>query len=137
MGLKSWVVHYKNKYRGGNVMHSGDSLDVFDKNGDHAVALRKDGHGSLVDMSGEMGCVDCHDLAPIPKQARVFKVLPSGKIGKDDEGDDRDGFMQSSAAAGLLASNGKVKSIDEVGKKYFNADGSYEAPASAPAAGKA
>ena len=47
--MKQWHVHYMNKYPQGRVHSSDSSMDVFDSEGVHCVALRKDGGGNLVD----------------------------------------------------------------------------------------
>ena len=85
--MKSWAVHYKNKYPGSQVLHTEDSLDVF-KNGEHLVAVRKI-QGSWMDKSEELGCKFKHDLAPIAKDARIHKLDKDGKIGLDDQAEDR------------------------------------------------
>jgi hypothetical protein len=73
-----------NKYPGGQVRESGESLDVWNKDGEHVIAIRKNGAGQLVDCSEEMGLRDRHDLAPIPKQARCYKMV-DGKVSRDDQ----------------------------------------------------
>ena len=94
--MKSLYLHYKNKYPGGQVRTSEQALDVYSASGEHVVALRRDGAGSLVDQSEALGLRDRHDLAPIPKDARVFKLV-EGKIGKSEEAAEReklrDGFL--------------------------------------------
>ena len=86
--MKSWMVHYKNKYPGGRVQSSENSLDVFSASGEHVVAMRKNGAGQMVCVSEEMGLRDSHDLAPIPKDSRVHKMV-GGKISKDDKHEER------------------------------------------------
>ena len=88
--MKQWHVHYMNKYPQGRVHSSDSSMDVFDSEGVHCVALRKDGGGNLVDRSEELGCQDRHDLSPIPKDARLYKVCPKqGHIMKDEKFEER------------------------------------------------
>lgn len=113
--MLNWVVHYKNKYPSGRVVASENALDVWNADGDHAVALRKDGAGQWVCQSEEFGCVDCHDLAPIPKDARVFKVN-AGKIGRDEKHEER-----SKAKDQFMDDKGRVKSCDEL-KGQFEFD---------------
>ncbi len=86
--MLSWVVHYKNKYPGGKVQASENAIDVYDVQNNHAVALRKNGAGQWVDESEKFGCVDKHCLAPIPKDARVHKVV-DGKVGLDEKHEER------------------------------------------------
>lgn len=81
--MKSLQVHYMNKYPGGSVEASDDKLDVYDVDGVRRLALRKNGGGALVDVSEEQGLPDRHDLSPLPKQARLFKVIGE-KIVKDE-----------------------------------------------------
>ncbi len=109
--MKSYVVHYKNKYPDSKVSWSDDSVDVHDKNGDHRVALRKNGAGMWVDVSEEHGCSDRHDLAPIPKEARAFKLYADGKIGRAEEHDER-----IEEARSYASDDGKVPSIVELAK---------------------
>lgn len=87
--MKSLYLHYKNKYPGGQVRTSEQALDVYSASGEHVVALRRDWAGSLVDQSEALGLRDRHDLAPIPKDARVFKLV-EGKIGKSEEAAERE-----------------------------------------------
>ncbi|MDE2102144.1 MAG: hypothetical protein KGL39_33165 [Patescibacteria group bacterium] len=126
---KSWHVHYLNKYPGGHVRSDESSLDVYAADGTHRVALRKSGQGNWVDRSEEMGLADRHDLAPIPKDARVHKLVPhvrvdkkgrehtvGEKIGLDEEADSRralrEGFMK----------DGRVMSCAEIGLAKFDED---------------
>jgi hypothetical protein len=87
--MKSWVVHYRNKFPGSKVQSTEDSLDVFSLDGEHLVAVRKDGGGQWRDVSEEMGCLYRHDLAPIHKDARVHKLQKDGKIGLDELAQER------------------------------------------------
>jgi len=84
MSFKSYFVHYKNKY-GGMVHMTDSSLDVYNQEGEHCVALRKNGAGQIVDASKEFGCKESHDLAPIEKKFRAHKLFKDGSIGKDEE----------------------------------------------------
>jgi len=111
--MKSWVVHYKNKYPGGQVQASESALDVYDANGDHCVALRKDGSGQFVDKSEEYGAKHAHDLAPIPKDARVFKMV-DGKIVPDEKAAERKELAKA------YVSDGKVQSCKEIGLDKFD-----------------
>lgn len=112
--MKSFVVHYKNKYPGAKVSHSDDSLDVYSADGsEHYVALRKNGAGQILDVSEEMGCRDRHDLAPIPKAARVHKLHADGRIGLDEQAEERRESQQALADL-LLGGKGKVPSEHEI-----------------------
>lgn len=86
--MKSLHVHYLNVYPNAIVHSTEDSLDVHTSLG-HAVALRKNGAGQVVDMSKQLGCYSEHDLAPIPKDARVYKLYKDGSIGKSEEAQER------------------------------------------------
>lgn len=92
MGHKSWKEHYEKKYPGGSVQVLEGSVDVWNQKGEHCVALRKNGHGNMVDVSEEHGCLHSHDLAPLPA-----KVLPAH-----------------------IHAEGKVKSCEEIGLHLFD-----------------
>lgn len=93
--MKQWHVHYMNKYPQGRVSASESAMDVYDSEGVHCVALRKDGGGNLVDRSEELGCKDRHDLSPIPKDARLYKVCPiKGHITKDEKFEQRKDLVE-------------------------------------------
>lgn len=104
--MLSYYVHYKNKYPGGVVQQGESFLDVYNVAGEHAVALRKNGAGQWVDESEKYGCVDKHDLSPIPKDARVYKVIDS-KVAHDDLAQERIEKRKE------LVRDGKILSIDE------------------------
>lgn len=107
MSLKSYFVHYKNKYHG--TCHlSENSLDVYDAAGEHCVALRKNGAGQIVDCSKEFGCKDEHDLAPIEQKFRAHKLYKDGNVGKSEEFADR--FPVAKEA---IAKEGKIYSEKE------------------------
>lgn len=78
--MKSFFIHYKNKYPGGHVDYSHDRLDAFNKDGEHCVALRVNGAGQVYDASQEFGCRDHHDLSPIPKMTRLYKADEKGHV---------------------------------------------------------
>lgn len=129
--MKSWVVHYKNKYPDSRVVASDNSLDVYLKDGTHAVSIVKNGAGQWADQSAEMGCRDRHDLAPIPKDSRVHKVVEGvigyrkeastgaeipvmgPVIGFDDKAEER------KAARQKFMHEGRVLSCDELKKHGF------------------
>lgn len=105
--MKSYIVHYRNKYPGGRVDASETSIDAYDSYGRHRVALRKNGAGQWICHSEEFGCLDRHDLAPIPKNSRVWKHYKDGKIGPSEEASER--FEDSK----LLHVNGRIPSLKE------------------------
>ena len=112
----SWRVHYMNKYPGAKVFESLSSFDVYSADGVHVVSMLKNGAGQWVDVSEELGLEGKHDLAPIPRDARVHKVK-DGKIGLDEKHQERvkarDDFRDES---------GKIKSIADLKKEGFEFD---------------
>lgn len=107
--MKHLFVHYKNKYPNGHVDYSEEKLDAYCDSGIHRVALRKGGGGQLLDQSKELGAVDKHDLAPIPKNARAWKLHADGSVGQSEE------FLARQKFAKILAreTDGKILSIEE------------------------
>ncbi len=114
--MKSYAVHYKNKYPKGRVEFTEDKLDAYCSRGIHRVALRKDGGGAIVDKSKELGALDKHDLSPIPKNTRVFKLNADGSIGLDEQCQER------AQVSSVAADQGKILSIDEYAKKGHAVD---------------
>lgn len=112
--MKSWIVHYKNKFPGALVVAGEDYLDVHFGD-EHLIALRKDGSGSWVDMSAEYGCSERHDLAPIPRDARVHKVVDN-KVGLDELHEERKGKLS------LYMEGRKVLSMAELKAKGYEFD---------------
>jgi hypothetical protein len=113
--MKSWAVHYKNKYPGARVFASDDACDVYSADGEHLVAVRRAGHGGWVDVSEEMGCRDRHDLAPIPKEARIYKLQKNGCIGLDEKADARKAWSKG-------IEGDRVWSLDEIEKMNAEAE---------------
>lgn len=111
--MKSWIAHYRNKYPKGSVRSSESAIDVYDAEGGHRVALRKNGANQMVDASEELGCIDRHDLSPIPKDARVHKLYPSGMIGLSEEHEERSKIAEE-LAAHEIGGPLKVPSIQEI-----------------------
>ncbi len=111
--MLSLYVHYINKYPGGQVKASGDSIDVYSKDGAHRVALRKNGAGQWQCESETMGCSDRHDLSPIPKDSRIFKLCKTGKVIRSEEADERQSVADE-LAAHECGGSGKVPSIQEL-----------------------
>lgn len=113
--MLSYIAHYRNKYPGGQVQASEHSLDVYDAEGRHVVALRKDGAGQWMDKSEEFGCEHAHCLSPIPKDARVHKIV-DGKLGLDEYAEERMEFSKA------FAEDGRVPSCDELKKDGWRFD---------------
>ncbi len=120
--MKAFVVHYKNKYPSGQVRSTEDSIEVYDSEGELRVALGKNGAGQWVDRGQELGALDEHDLSPIPKDARVWKLYADGRAALSDEAAER------KRAASELQIGGKILSIEGYKKIgwSFKADGSVE-----------
>jgi len=105
--MKSLQVHYMNKYPGGYCEANDQGLRAYDADGKLRVCLQKGGDGGMHDVSEEMGLPDRHDLSPLPKDARVHKVV-GGKIGKSEEAEDR------AEAAKKYVVDGRVPSCEEL-----------------------
>lgn len=110
----NYVVILKNRYPKGKVISSDNSLDVY-VGEDHKVALRKDGAGMWVDRSEELGCSDKWSLAPIPKDARIHKVV-NGKVALDPEHKERRGLR------GEFMSGDRILSCEELKEKGYRFD---------------
>lgn len=110
--MKSYVVHLKNKYPNCIVRSSDSSLDVHSLEGDHVIALRKNAHGQWVDAHEELGTLEKFSLAPIPKEARAFKLYANGMIGKSEEHEERKEYARKNAV-----NCGSYKKILAVGEK--------------------
>jgi hypothetical protein len=131
--MKSFKVHYMNKYPDAHITMSDDALDVYDADGEHRLAMRKNGAGQWVCVSEEMGASDAHDLSPLPKNARRFKLYSNGNIGKSEE------YVERSQVAAKLMIENKVLSIKEYEKRgqTFDDKGNWQAPKPAPAQAQA
>ena len=110
--MKHFAVHYMNKYPGAIVTHSENQLDVLSSEG-LLVALRRNGHGMIIDAGAECGASDKHDVSPIPKDARVFKLYADGSVKKSEEAAER------LVSAKKLAVDGKILSISEYQAKGY------------------
>ena len=95
--MKAYVVHLKNKYPQSQIKSSENSIDVFSQAGDHLISLERNAHGQWVDRSEDLGCFEKFSLAPIPKEARCFKLYANGMIGKAEEFEDRKKFVAENA----------------------------------------
>lgn len=111
--MKSYAVHYQNKYPGGRVEWSEDKLDAYCSAGQLRVALRKSGAGHWVDRSEEFGAKDRHDLSPIPKNTRVKKLAADDKICEDEKAAERKPYALK-ASAHACGGVGKVPSCEEL-----------------------
>lgn len=105
--MKSFAAHYSNKYPNGHVDYDESKLTAYDRYGRKRVAIAVGGNGEIVDRSAEVGALDKHCLAPIPKNSRAFKLYPNGKLGPAEEYQER---IQVGAA---IAVQGKVLSLEE------------------------
>lgn len=83
--MKPLIVHYQNKYPLGVVVHSPNSLLVIEGNR-RKVYLERTHGGDWVDRSEEYGCDDRHDLSPLPRDTRAWKLAKEGKIEFDASG---------------------------------------------------
>lgn len=118
--MNSLVVHYKNKYPGAEVRSSESGLDVY-MDGKHMVALRKNGAGQFVCRSEELGCEHKHSLAPIPKDARLYKEI-DGKISKDEKFEER-----KAGSAHFKGEFGYVPSCKNLKEKFgYKIDANHE-----------
>lgn len=109
-----FVVHYKNKYPGCRIDHSEDHLNVYDQEGNLKVAIKRGGGGALVDLGEQLGAADKHDVSPIPKNARVYKLTAENKIQLDEKHADR-----RPVAKALAEQFGKVPCIKTLKEKGF------------------
>lgn len=130
--MKSLLVHYKNKYPNGRVEISEDKLDAFCSDGVHRVALRRGGDGVIRDFGKELGAIDKHDLSPIPKNARVFKLYADGTVNLAEEAQERFGVAEE------IQYQNKILSINEYKKAGLKFDDKEniilpEPPAAQPA----
>lgn len=127
--MKSYVVHLKNQFPGGRVESSENHVDAYDADGNLRVSVRKTGAGQIIDAGHDTGATDAFCLSPIPKNARVFKLFPDGRVGLSEESQAR------KAVAAEIAVEGKVLSIEAYKKAgvSFDHDGNFIIPAKAPA----
>jgi hypothetical protein len=114
--MLGWLAHYKNKYPNGRVLSSDSALDVYNEEGEHVVALRKNGAGQWMCESEALGLADRHDLSPIPKDSRVHKVV-DGKLGYDEHAKERKEKREH-----FRGECGKVLSVEELKKHGFKFD---------------
>lgn len=110
--MKHLAAHYMNKYPSAVVIFDENKLDVLGDGG-LKVALRVNGQGLIVDSGAECGASDKHDISPIPKDARAYKLYADGSLKLSEEGAER------KKAAKELAVDGKILSIAEYQKMGF------------------
>lgn len=114
--MKSYAVHYLNKYPGSRVEFTETKLSVFSAVGLLLVAIILGGNGAIQDVGDELGAQDKHDLGPIPRNTRVHKLHATGKMGLDEEAAVRRQQAQA------LAVDGKILSIEEYKKLGHSVD---------------
>lgn len=103
--------HYANKYGLENVECSEDKLRAY-CNGKLVLSLKKDGAGNLSDEGEILGLEDRHDLAPIPKDSRIWKRDPkSGALVKDERAAEREQLRAK------FSENGRVLSCEKLEAK--------------------
>jgi hypothetical protein len=107
--MKSYVVHLKNKYPGAQVHSSESAIDVYHQ-GEHVVSVRKDANGHWNCAKDDVGARDKFDLAPIPKDARAFKLYANGKVGPSEEFKEREEKqLEYLAVYGKVPSNAELE----------------------------
>lgn len=114
---KSFVVHYKNKYPTATIDHSDNHLRVISAKGEILVSIKRGGGGVLVDCQNEDFARDPHDLSPLPKNTRVYKLTADHSFAKDELATERE-----PVAKRLFETYGKVPSIDECKKLKLELD---------------
>lgn len=67
--------HYQSKYPGGKVHANETSVNVYDKQGNHCVAVEKTGAGIWRDASAEYDCKHSHCMAPLSEVSHEGKIL--------------------------------------------------------------
>ena len=100
---KSWIAHYMNIY-GGHCESDDNSFRAYDADGKLRVCVQKGGDGGWHDVSEQMGLADRHDLSPIPKDSRIYKVGKNGCIEKDELHEERAGMRDGFAKDGKVLS---------------------------------
>lgn len=82
--MKPWYVHYLNKFPGGVTDFSESEVRAYCVEGKLRVLLRKNGAGQWADCSEELGLPNRHDLAPIPRDTRLWKLGRDGVVRPDE-----------------------------------------------------
>lgn len=105
--MRHLLPHYANKYGLENVECTDSQLKAY-RNGRLSVLIEKDGAGNLQDRSEEFGLPDRHDLAPIPKDGRLYK-MKDGKLAKDELHDERKPKREALLKDGRLPSEAELE----------------------------
>jgi hypothetical protein len=105
---RSFVVHYKNKYPNATIDHGDNHLRVVYAKGEVLVSIKRGGGGVILDCQKEDFARDPHDLSPIPKNARVYKLTGEHTIEKDELAAEREPIAKK-----LAETYGKVPSLVE------------------------
>lgn len=110
--MHSYLAHLKNSYPGSRVECREDSMDVWGADGEHLVAIRKNGAGQWTDVGAQIGARDSFSLAPIPKAARVWKHYSKqgddGRVALSEEAASRKESVKA------FVKDGRVQSIAEL-----------------------
>lgn len=116
MLMRPYIAHYRNKYPGGEVDSDGESyLRAYDAKGRLRVVLAN-AVGSVVDQKSVVGCMDAHDLSPLPKDCRVWCNRSSG-LERHAEADAREKVAEKIAAE----FDGRVPGVEEIcGEEFQN-----------------
>ncbi len=86
MGVtKSWREYYLKMYPGGRVQATDTSMDIFDKDGKHMVAIRKNGAGQWVCQSEEHGTEHRHRLDPDAHPCPTYDKETGKRTNADDD----------------------------------------------------
>ena len=106
--MNPYQVHYMNKYPKGKVEANESSLRAYSSKGLLLVALVL-ANGVWLDVSKQQGAAHGHDLSPIPKQARVWKLNKEGHVIKDERHKERERELSK-----FLADDGETVQSMEV-----------------------
>lgn len=87
--LKSLVVHYKNKYPTARVESGENHISVISKEGELLVSVKRGGGGVIIDSQKNDGAKYAHDMSPIPRNTRVWKLTTAHEVEKDEEAAER------------------------------------------------
>ena len=105
-----------NRY-GGHCEATDHELRAYDSKGKLVVYLQRDGNGSIVDKSEAFGLEGRYNLAPIPKEARLWKHDKAGKLVKTTDHEARKEHL-----AKFKCSKGFVKSCEELESEDWSFD---------------
>lgn len=105
---KGFVVHYRNKYPTATINHDDNHLKVVSPKGEVLVSIKRGGGGVILDCQKEDFARDAHDLSPIPRNTRVYKLTGEHTIEKDELAEEREPVSKK-----LFETYGKIPSIAE------------------------